>query len=815
MNISYRWLARHVDLTDITPQDLAQTLSICTAEVEGVERWAPHLSDVVVGHVVSREKHPDADKLSLCKVDVGGDEHLQIVCGAPNVRADLKVAVATVGTVLPGDFKIKKSKIRGVESVGMICSVRELELGDDHDGIWELDTDAAVGTPVAEALGLEDWVLEIDNKSITHRPDLWGHRGIAREVAAIYGAQMTPLDLSLPQTGGGAGVPVRIDDAACSRYLALEIDGVRVTTSPQWMQHLLLAVGQRPLDLLVDLSNFVMLDLGQPNHLFDRGRISDDGIVVRMAKDGEAMTTLDGEERKLGAEDLLICSGDEPVALAGVMGGEGSKVEPDTTKLLLEVATFHPTVIRRTAARLGLRTDSSARFEKTLDPNLTVQAAAHLVRLLRELQPNVALPSALTDVGDWTDPSRDVDLDTDRLRRVLGIDIDDKGVTSILDSLGFGVTKSGGALRVRVPSFRATKDVSIEEDLFEEVARIHGLTEIPERTLFGEVLPPPRDRRRELVRAMQDRLSGGARFHEALTYSFLSDDLAKKLGVAGEPYVRVVNPVAEGEDRVRREIVPSLLGLVEKNRRNRADVRLFEIGKGTLPEHADASGLPREVHELGLVIAAPRPGKKDRFDAGAFPRLRGVVEDLLVAIGHANTRWEPAGEGDAVPAWAHPGRTLRLVAPAADGGGDVELGLLTELEPGLHRPLGLVEELAGEVAVARVSLDALVAAEPAERPYRPIPRFPGNKLDVALAMPKSVPCGDLVTAIEQSGKGLVADVELFDVFEGEALGADRRSLAFHVLLQSDAKTLTDGDGQKFLGRLERAAERLGGELRRD
>ena len=813
MLISYRWLERHIDLADITPQDLAETLTICTAEVEGVERWAPHLSDVVVGHVKTREKHPDADKLSVCTVDVGGDEPLQIVCGAPNIDAGQNVAVAVVGTVLPGDFKIKKSKIRGVESRGMICSVRELELGEDHDGIWVLPEGLEVGAPVAEALGIVDWILEIDNKSITNRPDLWGHRGIAAEIAAIFGGQLKPLDLALPKTGTGAGVPVRIDDAACSRYLALEIDGVQVTGSPQWMQRLLLSVGQRPLDLLVDLSNFVMLDLGQPNHLFDRGQIAEQGIVVRMARDGETLTTLDGEERKLSSADLLICSGDDPVALAGVMGGEGSKVAPETTRLLLEVATFHPTVIRRTSSRLGLRTDSSSRFEKTLDPTLPVRAAAHLVRLLAELQPGITLPTALSDAGDWSDPSCEIALDPDRLRHVIGIDITDKQVADILESLDFRVQSGKRGMQVRVPSYRATKDISIEEDLFEEVARINGLTEIPERTLHAEVVPPPRDRRRELVRAMQDRLSGGARFHEVLGYSFLNDELARKLGIAGEQYVRLVNPVAEGEDRVRRGVVPSLLGVVEKNRRNRVDVRLFEIGKGTLPEHTNERGEPREIHELGLVIAAPRPGKQARFDAGCFARLRGAIDDLLVAVGHANTRYELLADGDAPPAWAHPGRTLRIVAPGPDG--DVEVGLLTELEPGLHRPLGLVEELTGEVAAARISLDALLAATPAEREYRPIPRFPGNKVDVALAMPTEVPCGDMLAAIEQAGKGLVAGAELFDVYEGESLGAGKRSLAFHVLLQSETKTLTDADGQKFIGRVERAAERLGGELRRE
>ena len=372
MLISYRWLGRHVDLTGITPEDVALDLTLSTAEVEGLERFAPVLDDVVVGRVVTREQHPDADKLSVCTVDVGLDAPLQIVCGAPNVRADLYVAVVQVGQVLPGDFKIKKSKIRGVDSFGMICSERELGLGDEHDGIWELpgDLDASdVGKPVAAALGLEDWIIEIENKSLTHRPDLWGHRGIAAEIAAQRGLELRPIATELPATGDGAPIPVRVESEACSRYLALAIDGVRAQRSPDWLRTLLLAAGQRPIDLLVDISNFVMLDLGQPNHLFDRNRIGAAGIVVRQAREGETIETLDGEERKLEPADLLICSGEEPVALAGIMGGEGSKVEGDTDSLVLEIATFAPAVVRRTSARLGLRTDASARFEKSPRPD--------------------------------------------------------------------------------------------------------------------------------------------------------------------------------------------------------------------------------------------------------------------------------------------------------------------------------------------------------------------------------------------------------------------------------------------------------------
>ena len=415
MLVSMRWLARHVSLDGITAEQLCDDLTLSTAEVEGLERFAPQLHDVVVGHVVTREKHPNAEKLSLCSVDVGTDTPLPIVCGAPNVAAGQKVAVARVGTTLPGDLKIKKSKIRGVESFGMICSARELDFGDEHDGIWVLPEDAAVGASVADALGIDDWIIEIDNKSLTHRPDLWGHRGIAREIAAIYERPLLPLDTSLPKTGNAAAYPVTIEADGCTRYLGLPIEGVTPGPSPDWLRWLLLAAGQRPIELLVDLSNFVMLDLGQPNHVFDRHRLAGRGIVVRCARNDETIETLDGEARKLLASDILICADEEPVALAGIMGGEASKVAAETDSLLLEIATFDASTIRRTSTHVGLRTDSSARFEKTLDPMLPLMAAGHFANLLVEIAPKASFPAPITDVGQWRDPTCEIELRCERV----------------------------------------------------------------------------------------------------------------------------------------------------------------------------------------------------------------------------------------------------------------------------------------------------------------------------------------------------------------------------------------------------------------
>jgi len=808
MLISYAWLGRHIDLEGLDALEVARLLTLHTAEVEGVERVAAHLDDVVVGYVATREKHPDADKLSVCSVDVGDGEPLQIVCGAPNIDAGQKVAVAKVGTMLPGDFKIKKSKIRGVESRGMICSVRELELGDEHDGIWVLDPEAEIAKPVGTAVGMVDWSIEIDNKAITHRPDLWGHRGFARELAAITGRELKPLDLSLPTTGSGSAPGVAIESKTCSRYVALEIDGVAKTPTPAWMRQLLLAVGQRPIELSVDVSNFVMFDLGQPNHLFDRAKLDDAGIVVRDAAAGEKMTTLDEVERTLTSEDVLITSGGRAVAIGGVMGGAGSMVAEGTEQLLLEVASFHPTTIRRTASRLGLRTDASTRFEKTLDPTLPLQAAAHLVRTLASIVPELTLPSAPADAGDWQDPTHVIELRPDRLRQVLGAPIDNGEIREKLERLGFGVD-GDSPMRVSVPTFRATKDITLEVDLIEEVGRLYGLTRIEEQPLFAEVLPLKRDERRLMIREIQDRLSGGARFHEVLTYSFLPEELATKTGVADEDFVEVVNAVSEGWNRVRRSVAPSLLGLLENNLRYREDVRLFEVGKGYLPadaEHPGDRGQPRQRHEVALVWAAPKPGKQARFDADRLSALKAVVQDLCASLGVQLT-WRAAGEERAP--WAHPAR--RLVGGVETKREFTELCVLCALDPRVARALGV----SADVAVATLSIDELVALPEGGSTYTPLPKFPGIKIDVALAVPEALPAAEAVRAIETSGKGLVQEVELFDLYRGEQVGEGRKSLAYHVLLQSPTKTLTDKEAQKFLGRLEREIEKQSGELRRE
>lgn len=809
MHISYNWLARHVDLTGISPEELAENLTLSTAEVEEVFRFAPHLSDVVVGHVLERVPHPDADKLGVCQVDVGQGAPLNIVCGAPNVAGGQKVAVATVGTRLPGDFKIKKSKIRGVPSEGMICSVRELDLGDEHDGIWVLPDACEIGQPVAEALGVVDWVIDIDNKSLTHRPDLWGHRGMAREVAAIFQRELKPLDTSLPELGSGAAFPVTVEDNACSRYLGLAIDGAQQELSPDWLRFLLLAVGQRPLDLLVDLSNFVMLDLGQPNHAFDRSRLGAKGIVVRKARQGETMTTLDGFERKLTTDDLLITDGDRPVALAGIMGGEDSKVEGNTSQLLLEVATFHPGTIRRTSARLGLRSDSSARFEKHLDPTLPEAAAGHFARLLQSIQPGVSFPLALSDAGRWENPAKELRVRPSRIRSRLGANLADAEIVAILERLQLAPQLAGDEITVQVPAARATKDLGLEEDLVEEVGRIYRYGNVPTQNLIGEIVPPPADARRRWVRRLQDALAGGARFHENMGYSFVPDRVLQAMNIAGLPRVQVINPVAEGQAKLRRSVLPTLLEAAQTNRQRHGQVALFEVGKGYLPEAANQHGEPMEVHLLGAVLAcAPNP--EAAFDAGALPRLHGVARELLSGLGIALAGPEAHTDDSPFFAWAHPKKRMALRSAASGA----VLGYVAALDPAVAQNLGFDGDAASDLAVFEISIDRLLEEPPEGSRYRPLPKFPEVKVDVAVLAPDALPAAEIVTSIASAGKGTVQGVELFDLYRGENLGADKRSLAFHVTLASDARTLTDKDQAKYLDRLAKTLEHQGAELRR-
>ncbi len=796
MKISMRWLSRYIDLSGITAEQVHDDLTMSTAEVEGIEVFGGELDDVVIGHVVEREKHPDADKLSVTKVDVGDGELRQIVCGAPNVAADQKVAVIQPGKKLPGNFKIKKTKIRGLESLGMICSESELGLSDESDGILVLDENAQIGKRFVDHVDVLDHVLEIDNKSINHRPDLWGHYGIARELGAMYGRKPKKIDRPVKIPTDGPSLDIVIDDAAaCPRYLGVVIRDVKIQPSPDWMRYLLSAVGQRSIDLSVDLTNFVMLELGQPMHAFDLRKLDDSGIRVRFAKSGETMNTLDGQERKLQDSDLLITSGDRPVALAGVMGGEDSAVAEDTTDLFLESANFHPATIRRTSTRLGLRTDSSARFEKSLDPANAELAAHRFLTLLGELCPGARAAGPIVDPAEWRYEPKRVGLRRERLDLKLGHEIDDPKVTEILESLEFDVQRDGADFDVGVPSFRATKDVSIEDDLIEEVGRMFRYDNIPEQPLVSAIVPPPREPELYLVRQMLRVGASDLGTHEVYNYSFIPDAIVEACGDGESPHTIVTNPVAPENAKMRRHVAPSLLASLVLNLEQHADdeIRLMEDGRGYHPETRDRDGLPHEVREVAFAWTR-------RSGAHPYAELRSAVETLLERVAFPATMTESFGT---TMSWMHPGKTVRIDR------GEHPIGCVGAVHPQVAQRL----KLPLTTAVATLDIRAMLRTERRDLRYDPISPYPPQPVDVALLVETSTQVGTIAEFLRTCGKKLVRSVELFEVYTGEGVPNGKKSLNFTVTLGAMDRTLSAKDEEKFLGRVRDGASEVGAELR--
>ncbi|MFM1870588.1 MAG: hypothetical protein RL398_10 [Planctomycetota bacterium] len=802
MKLSLRWLSRHVDLTGIEPKQILADLTMSTAEIEGLIRFGDGLECLVVGHVRKREKHPDADKLSVCQVDLG-HEHggvVQIVCGAPNVAAGQRVVVIKPGDTLPasggkGALKIKVGKIRGVESHGMICSEAELGLSEDSDGILVLAEDTEIGARFVDVVPVQDWVLEIDNKSVNHRPDLWGHYGFARELAAIYGRELKPAFVRQALPTSGKTVPVEIADAsACPRYAGLLIDGVVAGKSPFELRCLLAAVGQRAINLPVDLTNFVMLDLGQPMHAFDSRHVGAGPIRVRKAKAGEKITTLDGQARKLTEQDLLICCGDTPEALAGIMGGQGTMVDASTTSLFLESANFHASTIRRTSMRLGLRTDASARFEKAQDP-ANVEAAVHsFLALLTEYCPTAKAMGPMVDPAGFAYHAKPILLRRARLAQKLGIALEDDQVAGILRSLGFTVEVGKDGFTCAAPSFRATKDIAIEDDLIEEVGRMFRYDNIPERPLVGTVAPPARNEELFLVRRLLEVACSEFGFAEAYNYTFVTDALVEAVGAAGHAYERVKNPVAPEQAKIRRHVLPSLLASVANNLRHVASVRLCEHGKGYHPEmHGDGT-LPHEVREVVFVVA-------NRDGAPAFGGLREQVATMLLRLGYP-AEMSRVWHGSDQP-WVHPGRA---VAIDRDGS---PVGYVAHLHPGVARTMGLP----ATTAIACLDVRALHANGRRIAKYAAVPTFPSLPVDVALLVDEGRTVAEVAEFLRGVGRKLVRSVDLFEVYRGDRLPAGKKSLNFTVTLGADDRTLDDQDESKFLSKVREQAASLGAELR--
>ena len=802
MLVSLKWLQEYVNTQDLSPEQLAEKITRAGIEVDSVIDRSQGMTNVVVGHVVSKEKHPDADKLSICQVDVGDGDVRQIICGAPNVAAGQKVIVALPGAKLPGGIKIKKAKMRGQESNGMICSLQELGVEGRvvpkayAEGIYVLPEDAVPGSDALEIIGLRDHVLELD--LTPNRSDALSMLGVAYEVGAILSEDVKLPEIKYETSKEKAEdyIKVRVDNVDVNPlYAAKVIKNVKVAESPLWLQHYLMAAGVRPHNNVVDITNYVLMEYGQPLHAFDYDSLGTGEIVVRLANEGEKIVTLDDQERTLQSHNLVITNGKEPVAVAGVMGGANSEVTDNTTTVVLEAAYFDGQSVRRTSKDLGLRSDSSARFEKGVDPNRVLEAQERAAQLLAELAGGEVLEgTVLVDELDKT-PARVV-VSPDYINARLGMKISLEDMISILERLKFDVEAARGLLIIDVPTRR--QDITIEEDIIEEIARLYGYDEIPMTLPEGKShvggLTPYQEKRRVVRNFLE-----GAGLYQAVTYSLTSDTLAQKFALKAEETTKLLMPMSEEHSTLRQSLIPHLLEAASYNLARQADsVALYEIGSVFLGKTEE--GLPFEEEHVAFVITGKWVddawlGDKRNVD---FFAAKGIVEGLFEKLGLSERITYEKGAMDGL----HPGQTANILL---DG---ERIGIIGGLHPTERKELDLKETF-----VVEINLHAILYADALGVVYEPVPRFPLVTRDIAIEVERTKLAGELEQIIRSSGTKLLKAVKVFDVYEGENIDADKKSVAFSLTYFDPERTLTDEEVTNAHEKVLKALKEAGAVIR--
>jgi phenylalanyl-tRNA synthetase beta chain len=803
MFVSYKWLQDYVDLTGVTPTDLAEKITKSGIEVEGVEVLNEGISGVVVGHVLEREQHPNADKLSKCLVDIGAEAPVQIICGAKNVAQGQKVAVATVGAILPGDFKIKKAKLRGEESNGMICSLQELGIEgklapkEYAEGIFVFPADAEVGTDAMALLNRDDQVLEL---SLTpNRADALSMLGVAYEVAAILGREVKlPVAEATPVEEKAADY-ISISVEAHEEnplYVGKVIKNVKIGPAPLWMQTRLIAAGIRPHNNVVDITNYILLEFGQPLHAFDYDRLGSKEILVRVAHEGEVIETLDDVKRTLSNSELVITNGQYPVALAGVMGGANSEVTSDTTTVLLEAAYFNGKSIRKSSKTHGLRSEASARYEKGIDPH-RVRLAAERAVYLMELYAGGEVLEGSVEVDTLDIKPAIVTTTLEKINTVIGTQLDAKTVEDIFSRLKFEVEVDNDVFKVTVPTRRG--DITIEEDLIEEVARLYGYDNLPKTLPIAEATPGGLSEYQLKRRIVRNYLESTGLF-QAVTYSLTSEDKVLQYALEKREPIRLAMPMSEERSLLRLSIVPQLLEVVKYNAARQHDsTAVYETGAVFLAE--DGQELPQEQEHLAVALTGlwhshQWQGEKKPVD---FYVLKGILEGLFAKLGLQDRveYRQAAVEG------MHPGRTAEIML---DG---KVLGFVGQLHPQVQRDKDLKDTYVSELKLR----DVLEAATAPLR-YQVIPRYPSITRDIALVVDKDKSAGELKTVIQEAGGVLLKEVNIFDLYEGDRLEAGKKSIAYSLRYLDPERTLTDEDvtkaHQKVLDALQ---EKTGAVLR--
>lgn len=800
MLISNEWLKEYVTIDD-SVSNLAERITRTGIEVDDLIDYTKDIKNLVVGFVKSKEKHPDADKLNVCQVDIGEDEPVQIVCGAPNVDAGQYVIVAKVGGRLPGGIKIKRAKLRGERSEGMICSLQEIGISSNYipksfeSGIFVFSESQVPGTDALQALYLDDQVMEFD--LTPNRADALSMIGTAYEVAALYNTKMTKPETTSNELELSANDELTVtieNEDKVPYYSARVVHDVTIEPSPIWMQVRLIKAGIRPINNVVDISNYVLLEYGQPLHMFDQDAIGSQQIVVRQANEGEKMTTLDDTERELLTSDIVITNGQTPIALAGVMGGDFSEVKEHTSNIVIEGAIFDPVSIRHTSRRLNLRSESSSRFEKGIATEFVDEAVDRACYLLQTYANGKVLKDRVSsgELGAFITP---IDITADKINRTIGFDLSQNDIVTIFNQLGFDTEINDDVITVQVPSRR--KDITIKEDLIEEVARIYGYDDIPSTLPVFEKVTSGQLTDRQYKTRMVKEVLEGAGLDQAITYSLVSKEDAIAFAMQQRQTIDLLMPMSEAHASLRQSLLPHLIEAASYNvARKNKDVKLFEIGNVFF---ANGEGeLPDQVEYLSGILTGDYvvnqwQGKKETVD---FYLAKGVVDRVSEKLNLEFSYRRADIDG------LHPGRTAEILLE------NKVIGFIGELHPTLAADNDLKRTY-----VFELNFDALMAVSVGYINYQPIPRFPGMSRDIALEVDQNIPAADLLSTIHAHGGNILKDTLVFDVYQGEHLEKGKKSIAIRLNYLDTEETLTDERVSKVQAEIEAALIEQGAVIR--
>ncbi len=761
MFLSMNWISDFVDLSGLDKMDLIHRFSLSTAEVENeIFEKGKDLSGVVVAEIKSVEPHPESKKLHLLKVDAGDGKLTDVVCGAPNVRVGMKTAFAKVGARL-GDITIAPRPLAGFDSYGMCCSEKEIGISDDNSGIMDITDDIPCGTDIKDAYAVDDIVFEVDNKSLTNRPDLWGHYGIAREFAALAGRPLKPLDtVDLHAYDALPKVDMKIEDPLCQRYSCLQVENIHTAVSPVNMRIRLYYCGMRAINFLADLTNYLMLEMGQPMHAFDSRKV--EKLRIKRFQKPFEFQTLDGVERHIDENTLMICNGDTPVAIAGIMGGLDSEIVEDTTTLTLESATFDAVSVRKSTVRLAHRTDASMRYEKCLDPEMTVPAIARFVKLLTDTDKDARVVSSLTDEYAYHYDTVTLDFDQSYVDRYTGIQIDGDTIVHTLEALGFTVKRAGDNFSVTVPSWRATKDVTIKADIIEEITRVYGYDNFAVHTASAPLYPVRPETEKTVEDRIKDILVKRFSLHEVHSYIWAYYDEYKALGLAVEDNVKLLNATNPNIETLRRSMIPTQLCQVRGNTAFAPSFGIFEIGRTV--DGLDENGMCREYKKLAITLFS----KTDSTET-LYLSLRDMLAVLAADIKHKPLSFTAA---EASHDYQHP-RNLNTVL--CDG---VALGELGVVHPTVAKKI----DKKAAIVYAEIDVRAFSEIADAGIVYREPSRFPGMEVDLSFVSETYAPIG---AAVEAANCPWIQDVDVVDTYRDES----GKSITVRLVFSDNQRTL--------------------------